>query len=289
MTPFRILLAAVSAAALAPVAASALPSECDEACLVRTANDFLGAVGASDASLLDWNAYARWTLNGVELPFSEAVWGLVNEMSDAHRIVVPDVETGTVGVITTWTFDTTPSLMAARLKVDFGRLSEAETIVVTQPANPPAPPGSPQPPAIDWPQFAQLGAADPAFAAPVARPAPRAALIAAADAYIDGIVSGAAPLAADCARIDNGKAAESCAGTGIYRPVTEAAPRRYAAVDPARGLVFAVLRLNDDGAASRRAPGSVLLAAALKIEDGQVTRVETVGEDIFYYIPTGWD
>lgn len=283
------LLSAAAALILSPAAALAAPSDCDEACLMQTANDFLNAVGESDPSLLEWTAYGRWTLNGFELPFSEAVWGLENEMSGAHRIIVPDAETGTVGIVANWTFDSTPSLMAARLKVEFGRLAEAETIVVTQPANPPVPPGSPQPPAVEWPAFAELGAADPVFSAPVAQPAARDALVAAAGAYLDGMIAGAASAAPDCARMDNGRAVEGCADTGIYGPVSEIAPRRYAAVDPARGLVFAVARLNDDGVASGQAPSSVLGAWVLKIEDGAVTRVESVGERVFYSLTTGWD
>lgn len=281
------LLLAVSAAALMPAAATAAPpSECDRACLEAMADTFLRAVDESDASLIAWNAYGRWTMNGVELPFSEAVWGLENEMSDAHRIVVPDEAAGEVAIITTWTFDTVPSLMAARLKVEWGRLSGAETIVVTQPA-PSGPPGAQTPPP-PGPQFAELGAADPAFFETVDAPATREALIAVADAYFDGVAAGAAPAAADCTRVDNGAPAQGCADAGAFMPAVEVTPRRYLA-DPSRGLVFAVARLNDDGVASRQAPSSVLTGQVLKIVDGEVVRIEAVGERVFYYFPTGWD
>lgn len=286
----RLILAAAacaSAFAASPALAQQHPSECDRACLEQTAQDFLAAVAAHDASLLDWNAYARWTLNGVELPFSEAIWGLENEVSGVRQIVVPDAETGEVGIVTTWTFDGTPALMAARLKVEWGRLSEAETIVVTQPG-PSGPPGAQVPPP-PGPQFAELGALSPVFAETVAQPAARDALIVAADRWFDALASGGnATAAPDCVQTQNGAGAD-CSGPGAFAPVTEIAPRRYPAVDSSRGLVFAVARLNDDGAASQQAPGSTLAGYLLKIEDGQVAAAEAVGEAMFYYLPTGWD
>jgi hypothetical protein len=282
------LFGAVSAAILAPATASALPSDCDEACLLQMADTFLGAVAAHDASLIEWNAYARWTLNGVELPFSEAVWALENEVSDAHRIVIPDVEAGEVGIITSWTFDGTPSLMAARLKVEWARLSEAEMIVVTQPAPPPTPPGTPPQPAPPGPQFAELGAPNPLFGETADQPESREALIAVADAYFDGVAADSpASVADDCARMENANPSDTCGDAGIFAPATEVAPRRYIA-DPSRGVVFAVARYNDDGVASERAPGSVLTGQMVKIVDGEVVAVEAVGERVFYYLPIGW-
>lgn len=285
-----ILLAAAAplAAFLAPLPAAALPSECDEACLVAMAETFLTAVGEHDASLIAWNAYGSWTMNGIELPFSEAIWALENEMSGAHRIIVPDVEAGEVGVITTWTFDATPALMAARLKVEFGRLSEAETVIVTQPA-PSGPPGQQVAPP-PGPQFAELGAVNPAFAQAASAPASPGDLIAAADAYFDAMEAGAGlPLTADCTRVENGAPA-ACANAmadGPFAPAIEASPRRYLA-DPATGVVFVIARYNDDGVASQRAPGSVLTAQVLKIEGGDVAAAEVVGERVFYMLPTGW-
>mgnify|MGYP000374457518 CR=1 FL=1 len=268
---------ALCAAALAPAAVAA-PSECDRDCLVETAQDFLDAVAAHDASLLDWNAYARWTLNGIELPFSEAVWALENGVSDSYQYIVPDAETGEVGIVTTWTFDGTPALMAARLKVEWGRPSEAELIVNTQARDA----------ETDYAALANplLGAST---AIPEASRLSRDDLAGFADSYFDGLEAQAfGPVATSCARIVNGAPMESC---GLFEPehTDTVSPRRFAAVDPSRGLVFAIVRYNDDGVREGGAPNSTLAATVLRITNSEITRIETVAEGVHYMAPTGWD
>jgi hypothetical protein len=293
----RAILAAAAGAALA--AAPAPAQDCDEACLRAAADRFLSALVAHDPSMLDYNAYARYTENGQELPFGDALWVTASAAPDRRRIYVPDPATGQIGLIATMEEFGAPSLMAARLKLERGRISEVEVIVNRQSQAASA-------------DYAALDPPDPRFAevlAPASR-RPRADLTAAADRYFDAVLSGdagGAPIAESCTRLENGAPAEAgCRAEidgGALGYVSAIAPRRFEVVDESRGLVLAIAVRHHDGArteialsdgtqldvpAYARTPSASLRAELLRIEDGAIARIETVAEPMHYGAPTGW-
>jgi hypothetical protein len=128
---------------------------------------------------------------------------------------------------------------------------------------------------------AKVGAADPLFAAAVARPGSKRALVDAANAYFDGLLANRGAgvrFAADCLRKDNGQPVTGVVGaplldpakpqfrpfalgcalqldSGYYSNIRAVRDRRFWA-DPARGLVLAQVQMDVPGTVlSFDAPG----------------------------------
>ena len=192
--------------------------------------------------------------------------------------------------------------MALRLKVEGGRIAEAEAVLRRK--------GGP-------PQYGdpEAYAHDPAFAAKSSKPLAAKALALVVDGYFDAMQGkkGVAPkFAPGCERQDNGVATTSgptaeagvqgCAAqirAGIFKPIEKVRARRYPVVDTARGVVIAMGFLDLPAAQPKPDPGkglawaadypfSVGFVSAFKIKDGGVWRVETISDAQPYLMPSPW-
>ncbi|HTY50550.1 MAG TPA: hypothetical protein VMB48_12750 [Steroidobacteraceae bacterium] len=127
-----VLLAGTAAALSQPTAArspTASKPACDRTCLYGFADRYLDALAHRDAARLPWAAHARYTENNVELAVGDGIWGTATKLGD-YRLEFADVGAGQVGVFGVVQETDDRSGFALRLKIEHGRIAEAEMIVV---------------------------------------------------------------------------------------------------------------------------------------------------------------
>jgi len=290
---------------------------CDEACLRGLLDRTLAAMAAHDAGKAPLAAKARYTENGIELPFTTGLWRtLSGPGSYAH--VFADAKAGQVATFAAVNENGVPQLLMLRLKVEGGRVAEAEALVqrrqTTRFINTD---GITQAPIWDQP----LGPDD--------RPT-RAQLIAAVDPYFDGLASGngdAVPFADECFRLENGITTAGPPGMarigptpmggqerplqrcrdqfngGTTRYIQAVSPRRYLVVDERRGLVFGMFQFDQPGdllevrgkdGVVRKLPEAAIrpfttpVAELFKVVGGRIVAIEAVMTALPYGSKTGW-
>ena len=86
---------ALAAATLAlPTAASAAP--CDEACLIKLADQTIVALAKQDYRNLPWADPVGYSENGVRLMIGDAIWGSAVKMQGKKAFAIADTKTGNV-------------------------------------------------------------------------------------------------------------------------------------------------------------------------------------------------
>ena len=121
------LLLCLPAATPLAVAQTA-PSVCDRGCLVKLADQYLNALAARRASTLPLAPEVRYTENGQVLAVTDGLWGTANAVGK-YRQVFADSRGDEVGLYASMRENGTPILMATRLKLRAGRITEIETIL----------------------------------------------------------------------------------------------------------------------------------------------------------------
>ena len=288
--------------------AQAAPAACDRACLVGLADRYAVALVAHDPRRLPTSPQVKFTENLVPLQFGrEGLWRTANGRRD-FNIYAADPARGDVAWIGIVKESDTPVMIAVRLKVVAGRITEAETVVgrvgLSAAATVPAP----------RPDFARVE--------PPATRSSREKLIAIASSNWDAMEQGdgsLAPYAADCERYDNGRKTTNGPspgpGAAAADPATKATgdigdlgcfgqmnsgrfhngnkvdPRRAWAVDQEHGLVIGLYTPNVPGTARQLTlrngqvlkmgpdemiPFTIVQAEMFKIVAGQISRVEVV-------------
>jgi hypothetical protein len=300
-------------------------STCDRACLEDWVARYFDAVIANEPASIPIASDVRFTENGQRLEIGDGLW---NSMKSAgtYRLFVADVPAGQVAFLGTIAEDAreatsdTPALIALRLKIENAEIAEIEQFVVrnVEAANRVAARGSPH--ALytqEIPQGERMS---------------RAALIETANKYFTGMQQndgkGDYPFADNCNRIENGmqttnrppppgearsdpataanySAQWSCREqfeSGLLRFVTRIRDRRFVAVDPERGLVFAFVFFdhaagdtrNFEAASGRRVtagpaqPWTWYVAEVFKIERGLIGPIEATLERVPYGMTSGW-
>ncbi|HEX7711794.1 MAG TPA: hypothetical protein VF418_12755 [Sphingomonadaceae bacterium] len=313
-------LAAGSATATEPPGGVPLPHHaCQRDCLQGYMDKYLAAMAAHrvDPGLFAKNV--RFTENGVELPFgTEGLWATASGVGH-YKFYVPDVETQQVAFMGTM-METASSSAAGparapdpvgidvRLRIDAdGRISEVEQIV----ARPDRPLGAGAAPSSS--PFPATGAAVEAMGSPnevFLRDVPenermsRADLIAVANQYFTGMQrndgKGYYPFADDCLRHENGmisagppgtvgmggRPVMTCKGqfeTSLKGVVTGIRDRRFVAVDPQKGIVFAFAAFDH-----RPIDWTWELGELFKIEGNQIHRIEAIFIRGPYGVCSGW-
>ena len=300
-------------------------TSCDRACLEGFVDRYLSAVIADDPSAVPLARNVRFTENGQVLPLGEGLWKSMKAVG-TYRLPVADPEAGQIALITTVVEDHadpaqgTPALMALRLKVADGRITEIEQILERN--------------AMTAQRVEALGTPRAAFAAPIPASArmSRADLIATANKYFTGMQrndgKGDYPFHQRCDRIENGgrstnvptpagqtrpdpKTATGYSGqwscreqfeSGLLYFVSRIRDRRYVAVDEERGVV-AVFAFFDHIAGSTRnftrpdgrpttagpaQPWTWEILEFFKIEDGQLAEIEAFLTRPPYGMLSGW-
>jgi hypothetical protein len=216
---------------------------------------------------------------------------------------------------TMWEADTL-NLVSLRLRIELGRITEAEAVFFK--------PGGGGPNNIQ--AVDDEGIANPIWfrTIPPERRLPRQQMISIADAYFSGLQkndgrgvngTGTYPFTPDCHRIENGSPTTNVPNTegpfgmdcmgqfkmGYYFVVQAIHGRRYPLVDAERGVVWAHCvfdqgtvnsgTLSDGRAYSYRGfnrPGSILVTEAFLIDDSKIRRVEMIGPAAVYHMNSPW-
>jgi hypothetical protein len=310
------VLAACLVAASAPVFAQV---PCDRSCLERTAEQYLDALAAKDPKRLSIVPGAKYTENGQRLLLGDGVWNSISARG-SYKLFVTDITAGQVVAFATMREAGTPVILAVRLKVAGGRISEIETQVAHSEGGAKALEASGSPRAAFF------------------RPTPpgdrvsRAELVRTANMYFSGMQlndgKGTYPFGDDCHRIENGGAATNAPGkageqkpdpktatrysgmwtcrqqfeSGLLHFVSRIRDRRYVAVDEERGLVVAFAYFDHDAGASRHfktpdgrditggpaQPWTWQIAELFKVEKGLLHEIEAILERVPYGMPSGW-
>ena len=304
------LLQASPAAAQAPGQASAwITPPCDHACLTGYLDGYMEALAHRDPGRVPLARGTMFTENDVAMPIGKGLWRTISGVSD-KTLELADTQTQEAVWLGLVYEHGKPAYFGLRLKVEDGRISQVETLVIRR-LGLPAPFG-------DVAKYSH----DPAFAEPLPpeQRRPRERLRAVADSYFntvelnDGTVF--APFDADCGRIENGISttagngigaaaiAQGCEAQfklGIYRINKRVRERRYFLIDEERGVVVATGFFDHanafdsyqttDGKTMKTAlkwPNSISLMEAFKIRDGKIWRVEAIFTYVPYFMHNAW-
>jgi len=238
-------LTLAAAALVAPAAASA--ASCDEACLLKLADQTVAALVKSDWKSLPWADPVGYSENGVRLMIGDAIWGSAVKMQGRKAYAVADAATGNVVWIGTMYDHDAPAFGALRIKAPEGKITEIEFIVNRKGL--PGAFGDPAAFTIDKVYDKPLPAADRRS---------RERLIDVANAYLGTKQRNNGTLLAQftpgCEFRENGLSltngttgpatlAQGCEAQlklGLYRPIERIRDRRFPVVDDATGLVVAI-------------------------------------------------
>jgi hypothetical protein len=314
----------VSAAAPNAPAAGGVAAACDRPCMTSLVDRYLDALVRHDATGLPLNRDVRFTENTARLKVgSEGLWVAASEPPTGFRIYAVDVGAGQVGFYGVMKERNKPLIIALRLKVVNGQITEIEHVLARN---------------LRADAVANLAIPRPEFvtALPAARRLPRQQMVNIADSYFEAIEHAngkLAPFADDCVRRENGgqtthnakpvpwpvslgsKAADdamayigtlSCSDqfdTHVMDFITRLWPRRHEIVDEENGLVFSFpmfqhrggngsIRIHNvpgvqslplGGSASNLQAGEIF-----RIDGGRITAVEAMGASLPYGTKSGW-
>jgi hypothetical protein len=316
----------MTAAVLAACSAPSTGPACDRPCLVGIADDYLAALAARDPGSAPLSDEIVFVENVTTMAPGEGLWASAAGDATGYRIHVPDPLEGAVGIMAIVDRATAggivPALLAVRLKIEAGEITEAEHLVADVP------------PEAD---LARLDAPRPNLTAavPERERMPRAELAAIAASYYDALDSNngnLAPFADDCERQENGMitagpglapapfdsvdvngrspppVARDCIGQMSSRRfayIDSIDNRRVFAVDPVLGLAMGLshfrqsmsrgphLMIAADGSEvmwdEQREPYDLPAAHVFKIAGGEIHEVEAIGVFVPYASATGWE
>jgi len=321
-----LALAALSCAGYASTGpASAESGACDRACLEGFVDRYLDALVKHDPSAAPLAPNARFTENGQRLTLGDALWRSMKSKG-SYRLFVTDVDAGQVAFIGTVNEENTdpakvtPALIALRLRVAGGKITEIEQAVIRN--------------ADAAARVEALGAPNSLFtqAIPDGQRMSRADLIRVANMYFSGMQrndgKGEYPFTSDCDRLENGmqttnrptpageKRPDPLTATnysaqwgcleqfksGLLHFVSRIRDRRFVAVDQERGLVLAFGFFDHSAGDTRNfvapngrhvtagpaQPWTWYIAEMFKIENGKIRRIEAVLDRVPYGMLSGW-
>jgi len=280
--------------------------------LYAHAEAYLDALEARDPARVPWADGAAFSENNVRLASGDGLWNTISARRRGYDLKAADPETGQVSWFGIVEEHGHPAIMALRLCVTLGKITEAETIVCRKVDLSPFP-------GIDTyiePRPLMLADVPPELRRP------RDELIRIANGYFDTLQLNDGMLHTeftdDCERIENGvqttNNAEAfgdypIAGLGCAEQFRKGhfvfddrlRDRRFPLIDEEKGLVLAggfidhTGRVVDvtwtDGTKARSVfhyPHSFVLLELFKISDGKIAAVEAVFVTVPYNMPSAW-
>ena len=310
-----IALTACIALLLAPVpvnAAEKIPAACDRSCLIGVMDSYLQALVSRDRSQLPLSATVKFTENGQQMDIGDAHWNTITALGN-YKHYVADPQGGAVGFLGTISESGNLHIMATRLKVAGGAITQVETLIYRDQSNF----GGGK--VLDPQQRKAIWDED---LKPEERVS-RAALIAAANDYFEKIEGGNGnhPTKFDpsCNRVENGvqttnvKDADSYIAFGCDEQLssgrftfdTELRDRRFTVVDEDKGVVFAHVFFDHAGDVltwtdlktgevhqnSQRVlyPSAWMITEIFKIKYGRIYEIEALLLDVPYKMRSGWE
>jgi hypothetical protein len=270
----------------APQAGGAHAS-CDRACLEKYVEQYMDAMLSHEPNPTLFAKDCRFTENGVRLQLGEGLWSTIVGKG-TYKFFIPDVETQQVAFLGTAREEGykpgegIPVTIALRLKIQNGRINEAEQLVFRAQNNLSG--GGLAYLSEAAAQFEKLGAPHKVYAEviPEGERMPREEMIKTANYYFSGLQlndgKGFYPFTDDCDRIENGELATnvplkpgekkpdprtasmyssawSCKEqfeSGLARFITRIRDRRFVAVDRERGVVFSFVFFDHAAGKTRR-------------------------------------
>jgi len=303
-----LLVSSMSVSGAAPSNSS--PEQPTRAELYGVLDRYLAALKVRDPGRVAWAAGARTTENNVELMIGDGLWATITTLG-SYDLRFADVATGQVGYFGTVTETSDVSAFTLRLRVEDGKVAEAETLVVRD-----ADSGIKFP----NPKFENKPALNHIL--PIEQRRPRARMIAIADGYFDTLQLNDGTLFTqfdpECNRVENGVqttnnpaltlvsvakyGCEAQFKLGNYRIDDRLRARRYPLVDEERGLVLAGAFIDHAGRLGKfkltdgtevespvRRPHSFMLLELFRIRDGKIQQIEANFITVPYNMPSPWD
>ena len=280
---------------------------CNRACLDGLVEQVLQAMLAHDASRLPLAKGVRYSENGQFIALGDGLWGTAGKIAmpgtgggaGDYAALFADPASGTAGYWGVTNENGTSGVLALRIKVAAGKITEIEAVDVREEAQgprggtvtlmrPPLP--------VEW-KASALGSLDPVFQKTGATSIPATLMT----AYFDGLerhTSKGVRFAPECTRRDNtvqgslGCAAQldgaqlegktdgdRTAPNGLYKHTTKVRDRRILVADAERGVVLAVAMIDNPGIgsnlpASQLVPSTYMVPQLIKIDNGNISRVE---------------
>ena len=316
---FSLLLAAVTANG------AAAAGTCDRDSLKALVDVYLKALVAHDPSGLPLASPIKFTENTATIPLGDGLWLNVSEGPTTCKVYALDPTSGQAGFYGVMKELGEPVILALRLKVENGRITEIEHVVARRLGDRVTP---------------NLAAPRPGLVQPVPPPerVPREEMLRIADAYFESIEHNngdLAPFADDCTRHENGMQTttnpppdpaqfgsspseqlrlamariDACGvraqmSSHILDYITRIRPRRLLIADEELGLVFAFpMFVHRGGMQTTRivgvpgvdrvsrpiAPFNLQAGEIFKIRGGRIHEIEADGVVLPYGSGTGWD
>ena len=313
-----------ASASAAPIGRGVAPA-CDRACMTGIVDHYLAALVRHDPAGLPLNRDVKFTENGARLKVgAEGLWVGASELPTGFRIYAIDVGAGQAGFYSVMKERDRPLIIALRLKVVNGQITEIEHVLAR----------GIRPEAVK-----NLANPRPEFVTtlPQAGRLPRQQMVNIADSYFEAIEHAdgkLAPFADDCVRRENGgqtthnatpvpwpvplgsKQADdamayigtlSCSDqfdTHVMDFITRLWPRRHEIVDEEIGLVFSFPMFQHRGGSGTikiyNVPGvdslplgggasNLQAGEVFKIDHGRITAIEAMGASLPYGTKSGWN
>ena len=317
---FMVLIPTASAQAPANNYGRTIPANCPAECLDGVIDKFLAAMIAHNPKAAQLSDNVRYTEMGQQVPVGLGLWTTLTALGN-YQHYMSDPETGQAAYIGTVKEDANIMVLALRLGIRLGKITEAEIVYYRRGGGPAFNDAG-----ID--KIEQAGKPDAAWfdAIPANEMLTRPEMIEIANKYFDHLQGDDGgkifPFTNDCDRIENGaqttnnpttsvggggfnNAALSCKGQfeiGYFAAIAaNIGDRRFVFADPATGVVFCFVAFNNKGVKAVTLtdgrviqmggfarPNTLLLAEVFKIQHGAIRRIWVVGNGVPYRTPTGW-
>lgn len=307
------LMALCASVAAQAQQASARGGPCDRACLKSLVDSYLAALVAHDPSRVPISDHAKLVENTVPMKPGEGLWRTATAVPTTFKIYVPDPVSEQVGFLGVMQENDKPILLALRLKVVNGQITEMEHLIARN---------------LSKASLANLETPRPGLLAtvPPAERVPRKKMLKIGASYYEALVKGngsLAPFADDCVRHENGIQTTSnpppkkpgfgtfgamgCAkqlDTHIMSYITRIEPRRVNIADVQKGLVFGLSQFRQPMKQKTLkivgVPGiktwdmnfkafDLPAAHIFKISGGKIHEIEAMGFVMPYNSKTGWE
>lgn len=313
-----ILLVSVAGAS---VSCNTTDTGCDRSCLVALMQQYLAALVAHDPSGLPLADSVQSVENTERIAVGEGLWQTATSGPTDFQIYAADPVAGQVGFIGVIEENNNPTILALRLKLVEGEITEVDHLVLHNEE------GMTLHPNMQVLRPALIQPLDPL------EKTPREQMYEAVNLYYEAVVQdkGAiAPFSEDCQRRENGRttankiepeppapwdefdefdvfARMGCSDqmdTGVWNSITDVDRRRILVIDEEMGMVFAFSQFVHDGepefmeitgvAGITEWPnehGAFDLQAAhvFKIRKGRIHEVEAVGYKAAHGVKSGWE
>jgi hypothetical protein len=286
------------------------PGACDRDCLKAVVDRYLDALVAHDPKAAPFADKVKFTENAEVLALGQGLWASATGASKTYRIYVPDPVSRQVGFIGLVQTGDKSNQLGLRLKVEDGKITEAEHYVARNV-------GENSLPNLQTPRSGLTATL------PAAKRIPRELMLIIAASYYDAITNSNADLtlfAPDCERHENGMITAGGQGPGFNgQPrlscidnmnshglsyITGIDLRRVWIADPVTGLVFALSQfrhefktkdievVDRDGKVTTRHmeydPFDFPAVHITKIEDYKIHEQEALGFRMPYMSSNGW-